>query len=331
MKIPRRDKSWIASAAVVVALCTSIPAVKAQQGNFPSKPIKLVVGFSPGGSNDVVARAIAQPLSEDLGVPVVVENKVGAAGMIATNFVAKSSPDGYTLMVSSASPLVVTPHTSKNVPYDALNDFAPIRLLGVTPEALAIHPKSPAKNLKELVALAAKQQVTLSSSGNGGLPHLAIELFRSAAGGKILHVPYNGAAPAVTDALAGHVDGVVVDLPAVSAYIKDGRLRGIALANDSRSEFLPELPTSGEQGLPSFVAVNWIGLIAPKKTPQNVLDRLNESVSRALERPEVVRRLAEAAVQISSSRTPADFQKFILAEDAKWGKIVRDANISASN
>lgn len=329
MKVLRRNAIRVASAAVIGGLFTAMPAAWGQSGGFPSKPITLVVGFSPGGSNDIVARAIAQPMSEDLGVPVVVENKVGAAGMIATNHVAKASPDGYTLMVSSASPLVVTPHTSKNVPYDPLNDFAAVRLLGITPEAMAINPQTPAKNLKEFVALANKQKVTLSSSGNGGLPHLAIELFRSAAGGNVVHVPYKGAGPAVTDALAGHVDGVVVDLPAVSAQIKDGRLRGIALANDSRSDFLPDLPTSGEQGMPGFVAVNWIGLIAPRQTPQNVINRLHESVSRALARPEVVKRLADAAVEVPRSSTPAQFKTFIAAEHAKWGRIVRDAKITA--
>ena len=303
----------------------------AQLTAYPAKAIILVVGFSPGGSNDIVARTIAAPLSQELGVPVLVENKVGASGMIGTNFVARANADGYTLMVSSASPLVVTPHTSKSVPYDARNDFAAVRLLGMTPVALAINPKVPAKNLRELIALAHTQQITLSSSGNGGLPHLAIELFKSTAGGNVVHVPYSGAAPAVVDAMAGHVDGVVVDLPALSTQIKDGRLRGIALANGKRSEFLPDLKTSGEQGMVGFVAVNWIGLVAPRKTPQAVIDRLNAAVSRALKLPEVKKRLADAAVQVATEETAVEFDKFIVNEYDKWGKIVRDAKITVGN
>lgn len=320
-----------ASILASLALCCA-PHVPARAADFPEKPITLVVGFSAGGSNDITARAIAQPLSEVLGVPVVVENKVGAAGMIATSQVARSSADGYTLMVASASPIVVSPHTQPHVPYDAKKDFSPISLIGLTPEVLAVHPKVPATNLQEFIGLAKDKEVSLASSGNGGLPHLAIELFKtSAPEARILHVPYKGAAPAVSDALAGHVDGVVVDLPAVSQHIAAGRLRGIALANDGRSEFLADLPTSVEQGLPGFVAVNWIGLLAPANTPQPVIDKLHAAVLRISERPELKSTLANAAVQVSVSKTPGEFKAFLDAEYEKWGNVVKTAGIKTND
>lgn len=320
------------AAAVLAAMGTagSFWVQPALAADFPDKPITLIVGFSPGGSNDITARAIAKPLSESLGVSVVVENKVGAAGMIATNHVARAKPDGYTLMMSSASPLVVTPHTASNVSYDTRKDFAAVSLVGITPETLALNPKVPAKTLKEVVELANKGQLTIASSGSGGLPHLAIELFKSAAGGNIVHVPYKGAAPAVTDTLAGHVDGVVVDLPAVYKHIQSGGLTGIAMANDKRSEFLPDLPTTGEQGMPSFVAVNWIGLIAPAGTPEPIIKKLHEAVLAAAQQPEVKQQLAQAAVEVSTSTSPTDFQAFITDEYEKWGKIVKDAKVTAT-
>lgn len=323
--------TFLTTALLAVLSTTAVGwSQSASAADFPDKPITLIVGFSPGGSNDITARAIAKPLSESLGVPVVVENKVGAAGMIATSHVARAKPDGYTLMVSSASPLVITPHTASNVPYDVRKDFSAISLIGITPETFALNPKVQAKTLKEVVEIASKKQLTVASSGTGGLPHLAIELLRSAAGGNIVHVPYKGAAPAVMDTLAGHVDGVVVDLPAVYKHIQNGSLIGIAMANDKRSEFLPDLPTSGEQGMPSFVAVNWIGLIAPTGTPEPVIKKLHQALKAATEKTDVKQQLAQAAVEVSTSATPADFQNFIATEYEKWGKIVKAAGVTAN-
>jgi tripartite-type tricarboxylate transporter receptor subunit TctC len=265
-----------------------------------------------------------------LGVPVIVENRVGAAGVISSQHVARSTPDGYTLAVTSASPLVVTPHKMAKLPYDAKKDFAPVSLIGITPETVAINPGVPAANLAEMVKLAKTRDVTLASSGVGGLPHMAIELFKSAAPGtRIVHVPYKGAAPAVTDALAGHVDGVVVDLPAVSNQIAEGQLRGIAVANDERSAFLPNLPTAAEQGVQGFVAVNWIGVIAPAHTPQPVIDKLHDTLMKVMQQPQIKEALAKAAVEVSMSETPASFQKFIDAEDEKWAKVVKAAGVEA--
>ncbi|WP_213741753.1 tripartite tricarboxylate transporter substrate binding protein [Bradyrhizobium sp. dw_411] len=323
-------RCWLAvlcGAGIAGAALFSQAAVGAE---FPDHTITLVVGFSPGGSNDITARVISQPLSERLGVPVIVENRVGAAGVISGQHVAQSKPDGYTLGVMSASPLVVTPHTLAKLPYDTKKDFTGVSLIGLTPEILAINPRLPVANLAELVKLARTRSVTLASAGVGGLPHMAIELLKSATPGtNIVHVPYKGAAPAVTDALAGHVDGVTVDLPAVSNQIADGQLRGIAAANDKRSAFLPDLPTAAEQGVQGFVAVNWIGVIAPARTPQPVIDKLHAALVQIMQQAQVKDALAKAAVEVSVSETPAAFQKFIGVEDEKWAGIVKAAGVEA--
>jgi len=296
--------------------------------DFPNKPVTLIVAFAPGGSNDTLARALAEPMSRSLGVPVVIENRIGAAGMIGTGHVARSKPDGYTLIVASASPMVVSPHTHGKMSYDPQTDFAPISLLGVTPEALAVHPNVPASSLQDLIALAKREKISLASSGNGGLPHLSIELFKRAAGvPEIVHVPYNGAAPAVTDTLAGHVDGVVVDLPAVFNHIKGNKLRGIALANPTRSNHLPELPTSIEAGIPDFIAMNWIGVLAPAGTPESTVNKLHEAISVAMQDSKLQASLTKSAVEPSVSKSPADFDSFLQKEYQKWGTVVREAGI----
>ncbi|MVW77642.1 Bug family tripartite tricarboxylate transporter substrate binding protein [Bordetella sp. 02P26C-1] len=322
-------KRWLtALSAFGITAATLIGPVAA--ADYPDRPITLVVGFSPGGSNDITARVIAQPLSELLGVPVAVENRVGAAGVISTQYISRATPDGYTLGVTSASPLVLTPHTLETLPYDAKKDFTAISLLGITPETVAVNPKVPAANLEELVKLAQTRDVTLASSGTGGLPHMAIEMFKRAAlGTRIVHVPYKGAAPAVTDVMAGHVEGVVVDLPAVSQQITSGRLRGLAIANDQRSAFLPDLPTADEQGVKNFVAVNWIGVIAPAQTPEPIIDKLHDALTKVMQLPKVQESLAKAAVQPSVSASPGAFKQFIEAEDEKWAGIVKASGVKA--
>ncbi len=312
--------------ALPTMLAISPSLTKASE--FPSQTITLIVGFSAGGSNDIAARAIAGPLSKKLGVPVVVENKVGASGMIAASEVARSKPDGHTLMVTSASPLVITPHTQGTATYDSLKDFQPISLVGITPETMAVNPKVAANSLQELVTLAKQGKLSVASSGTGGLPHLTIELFKNAAGGQVIHVPYKGAAPAVTDTVAGHVDAIVVDLPAVYKQIQAGSLKGIAMANDQRSQFLPSLPTSVEQGMPSFIGVNWIGLIGPKNLPPAVTNKLHAAVLEAVQDPKVKSTLDGAAVEVLTSKSPEDFGRFIGSEYQKWGDTVKKADLS---
>lgn len=314
---------------LVVAVCCTLLPLFALAQDYPTKPIRLIVGFPPGGSNDVVARIIAPKLAEFLGQQVVVENRPGANATIATEFVAKSAPDGYTITLGSLSPLVISLVTYANIPYDTARDFAPINTVALTPEVIALHPSIPAKTLPELVALSRKQRVTLSSSGNGGLPHLAIELLKNVSKGDFLHVPYKGGGPAVTDTIGGHVNGVIMDLPAVAAQVKGGKLRAVAVTNRQRTGVLPDVPTSGEQGLPGVQAVNWFALMAPKGTPAPIVVKLNEALQKTSALAQVKEEYAKVGVETFMQASPQAFRKFLDEEIARWGKIARDAGAKA--
>lgn len=309
----------------LMAACA--PGLVSAQG-FPNKPIRMVVGYPPGGSNDIVARIIAPRLGEELGTTVVVENKAGVSGAIGADFVAKSSADGYTLLLASASPVVITPHTISKVPFNTLTDFTAINTVGLTPEAIAVSPALGVKNLKELLALARTRQVSLSSSGTGGLPHLTIELLIQAAKGNIVHVPYKGAGPAVTDTLAGHVNGIVMDVPPLFPLFQDGRLQPLAVTSAKRVEFLPNVPTAQEE-LPGFDVTNWVGVFGPAKLPAAVTAKLNAALAKVVAREDVRAQLIKVAVVPSTMANPAAFQQFVAAEFGRWGKLVKEKNIVA--
>lgn len=317
-------KTW---KVLALALLTLAAPVLAQ--DYPSRPVRLVVGFPPGGSNDVVARIIGPKMGQILGQPVVIENRPGANATLGTDHVAKSPPDGYTITLGSLSPLVIALATYAKIPYDTAKDFAPINTVALTPEVIAVHPSVPVKSLRELVELAKKQQVTLSSSGNGGLPHLAIELLKKESKGNFLHVPYRGAGPAVTDTVGGHVNGVVMDLPAVAAQVRAGKLRGLAVTGLERTSVLPDLPTVAEEGLADVYAVNWFGLMAPKGTPPAVVAKLNDALLKVTAQPDVREQFAQAGVAVYTQASPAAYQKFIEEEIFRWGKIARDAGAKA--
>lgn len=295
------------------------------QTSYPSKPIKLLVGFPPGGSNDIVARIIAPSLGTILGQQVVVENKPGASGTMGAGQVAKSPADGYTLMLSSASPLVIAPHLLGKMPFNVNQDFVAVGTVGQTPEAIAVGTSLPVKNFRELLELSKKQEITIASSGNGGLPHLTIELLKQASKGRITHVPYKGAGPAVSDTLAGHVNAVTMDLPALIAFIRDGRLKALAVTSDTRVDFLPEVPTAQEQGLRSFSAVNWLGIFAPAGTPQPVVDKLHAALAQVVADAHVRELLQRAAVVPQTSSSPQAFQAFIAKENERWGRLARES------
>ncbi len=315
---------------LVIALCCMLLPLFALAQDYPTKPIRLIVGFPPGGSNDVVARIIAPKMSEFLGQQVVVETRSGANGTIATEFVAKSAPDGYTITLGSLSPLVISLATYANIPYDTAKDFAPINTVALTPEVIALHPSIPAKTLPELIALSKKQQVTLSSSGNGGLPHLAIEVLKNVSKGNFLHVPYKGGGPAVTDTVGGHVNGVVMDLPAVAAQVKGGKLNAVAVTNRQRTNVLPNVPTSGEQGLADVQAVNWFALMAPKGTSAAIVAKLNEALQKTQALPQVKEEFAKVGVEPFTQSSPEAFRKFLDEEIARWGKIARESGAKAN-
>ena len=313
--------------------CAVLPAVlpaAALADDFPSRAIKLVVGFPPGGSNDVVARIIAPKMAELLKQPVVVENRPGANATLGTGQVARAEPDGYTITLGSLSPLVIALATYDNLPYDTAKDFEPINTVALTPEVIAVHPSVEVKTLPELVALSKTKQVSLSSSGNGGLPHLAIELLKKVSGGNFLHVPYKGAGPAVVDAMGGHVNGVIMDLPALATQVKGGKLRAIAVTNRERTSVLPDVPTSGEQGLEGVQAVNWFALMAPAKTPAAVVAKLNEVLVKVCAMPEVKEEFARSGVSAFNQASPDAFRKFLGEEIDRWGSIAREAGAKAN-
>jgi len=268
-------------------------------------------------------------MAELLGQPVVIENKPGANATIGTEFVAKSAPDGYTITLGSLSPLVISLATYANIPYDTARDFAPINTVALTPEVIALHPSVPAASLADLVTLSKTRQLTLSSSGNGGLPHLAIELLKNESKGNFLHVPYKGAGPAVTDTVGGHVNGVVMDQPAVAEQVKGGKLRAVAITNQHRTGVLPDVPTSGEQGLAGVQAVNWFALMAPRGTPAAIVARLNDALVKTVALPQVKEEFAKVGVEPYVQSSPEAFRTFLNAEIVRWGKIARDAGAKA--
>lgn len=325
--IPRRFASVMQLVRVFALSCSTLAAVagSVQAQEYPNRPIRLVVGYPPGGSNDIVARIVAPKLAAALGTQVIVDNRAGASGTIGADHVAKSPPDGYTLLVSSASPIVIAPHTLPKAPFDVTRDFQAINTVGSMPEAIAVGPAVPVRSLRELIELSKTRDVTLSSSGNGGLPHLTIELLKEASKGRIVHVPYKGAGPAVTDTLAGHVNGVVMDLPALYAFIQDGRLRALAVTSEKRVDFLRDVPTAQEEGLPSFQAVNWIGVLAPAGTPKAVVDKVNAALVKIVADAEVREQLTKAAVVPTIGANPEAFQQFLRAENTRWAKVVKDS------
>jgi tripartite-type tricarboxylate transporter receptor subunit TctC len=318
-----RHGAWLlAHAAMMLA---AVGTAYAQ--NYPTKPIRLVIGFPPGGSNDIVARQLAPRVTQLLGVQVIVENRPGANATIATDQVAKSPPDGYTIMLGSASPLVISPFTYPNLPYDTLRDLAAITTVASTPEMIAIHPSLPARNLKELVALAKSQpgKLAFASSGNGGLPHLAIELFKTLGKVNVLHVPYKGAGPASIDLIGGHVHAMIIDMPALAPGVQNGKLRGIAITAAKRTPLLPEIPTTGEHGMPGLIAVNWFGIMAPAKTPAPVIEKLYAAFVKASSAPEMKEQFDKVGVDAYLHSSPEAFASFLRQELTRWGKIAKDA------
>lgn len=311
---------------LTLALAAAFAPGFAVAQDYPAKPVRIIVGYPPGGSNDIVARIVAPRLGEVLGTSVIVENKSGVSGAIGADYVAKSAADGYTLLLASASPVVITPHTVPKIPFNTLTDFAPINTVGLTPEAIAVAPSLGVKNLKDMLTLARTRQISLASSGTGGLPHLTIELLIQAAKGQIVHVPYKGAGPAVTDTLAGHVQGIVMDVPPLYPFIQDGRLLALAVTSDKRVAFLPNVPTAQEE-LPGFNVTNWVGVFAPAKTPAAVVQKLNAALGKVVAREDVKAQLLKVAVVPSTMASPQVFQQFVAAEFNRWGKLVKDRNI----
>ena len=318
---------WMA--AVMTGLLAVLPMTAALAEKYPTRPITIVIGFTPGGSNDVVARIVARQLEAELSQPVVVENRPGASGTLGTNYVAKSRPDGYTLALGSLGPLVISQSTYADIPYDTTRDFEPVNSVALTPEVICVNAELPVRTLGELVALSDTRPVTIATSGTGGLTNLAIDLLRGESGGDFVAVPYKGAGPAISDTVGGHVDAVVMDLPALAPQIDSGKLRAVAVTNRQRSGMYPEVPTSGEQGLGRVQAVNWFGLLAPRGTPPSVVATLDDALHRILSMPSVREQLGQQGLEVFVQESPAAFGLVLRDEVERWKAIARSANIAA--
>ena len=303
-----------------------LPASVAAQ-DFPNKPIKLIVPFPAGGPNDIIARVVGQRMSELTKQPVLIDNRGGQGGVLGTDAVAKAAPDGYTIAISSAGALAISPSMEK-VAYDTLKDFAPVTLVATVPEMLVVATNVPAKDMKELVDLARAQpgKLNFASSGPGSLPHLAGELLKLTADINIVHVPYRGAAPAVNDLLGQQVQMTFLDLPVLLPQIKAGSLRPIAIGAPQRSPTAMEVPTTSEAGMPDMIIENWYGMVAPAGTPPAIVTALNRITTEAMADPTVKEKLAAQGATLIGD-TPEHFRGFIDGEIKKWAKVIKDAGV----
>ena len=310
------------------ALAVGMMAGAAGAQQYPVKPIRLLVGFAPGGGTDIVARVVGQKLSEWWGQQVVVENRAGATGTIAADFVSKAAPDGYTLLMGHVNSNAIAPTLFRKLPYDAVKDFASITYIGYVPNVLTVHPSLPVKSVKDVVALAKTRpgELTCASSGTGSTQHLALEMFMTLTGVKIIHVPYKGSGQAIVDLVAGQVQMNFDTMPPVIDHIKGARLRALAVTTPKRASQLPDIPTLEETGLKGFEMTNWYGIVAPAATPRDIINKVNADINKALQDPAVRKRLVDVGTEISGG-TPEAFDAFVKSEIAKYTKLVKAANV----
>ncbi len=322
MRVSRR----LAALSAAVAFFGLADAAHAQ--DYPTRTVKIVVAFPAGGPTDFVARVLADKLKGVLGQSVIIENKPGANAAIGAESVAKSDPDGYTLFFTTAGAVVINPHMRANLPYDPVKDFAPISRIVDTMEVLVVRSDTTMKSANDLVALAKSRPdgIAMASTGIGSPPHLALELFKGSSGANVLHVPYRGAAPAVTDVVGGQVHAMFADLPVLMPQIKGGTLRPIGVGSKRRASVLPDVPTLDEQGIKDVYADNWYALFAPAKTPAPVITKLNAAVNTVLKDPETAKKLIEAGADPAAG-TPEQLAEFLKSELERWGKVVKEKNI----
>lgn len=300
------------------------------QTAFPTRPVTTVVGFAPGGGTDTVARIVAKRLAEGLGQNVLVENRSGAGGNIATDIVARAKPDGHTILLGTVGSLTVAPHLDSKLPYNPQRDLAPITMAVVFPNVLVVHPTVPANSVAEYVKLANSKPGTMAyaTSGIGGAGHLAGELFKMMAKAALTHVPYKGGNPAMSDLLGGQVPSSFASAPTAVPQVKAGKIRALATTGARRSAFFPDLPTIAEAGYPGYDATNWYAYVAPVKTPRDIIDRLNREIVKVLNAPDAREQLIKSGVEPSPS-TPEELAKTIERELATWGRVVKEAGIKA--
>jgi tripartite-type tricarboxylate transporter receptor subunit TctC len=314
-------------AAVVLALGT-LGANAQTTPQYPSKPIRLIATFGPGSSIDIIARLVAKPLSEQLGQPVLVENRPGAGGDLGTTVVAKAEKDGHTIGFASAGPITVNPNARKKMPYDSLADLAPVALIATGPNVILANPALPVKNLRELVsyARANPDKLNFASPGMGTSGHIAGELFSHLAGVKILHVPYKGNSEAITDTIGGRTQLVISGVPPILSFVKSGQLRALAVADVKRSALMPDVPTVAESGFAGAESAAWYGLVAPAGTPAQILDRLASEIAKAVRHPEVQDRFAALGIN-AGTESRAEFGQRMVKEHARFKELFKSINL----
>jgi len=319
-------------APILLAGAIPLTAPAANAGGYPDRPIHLIVSYPAGGATDLIGRLFAEALGEKLGQRVVVDNRGGASGMLGARFAAESKPDGYTLIIATATTHAVNPWLFKGtIGYDAIKDFTPISYVGYTPLVLVAHPSVPASNVKEMLAYidSKKGNISYANGGTGSVPHMAGELFNATAGIKVQTVPYKGDGPATTDVLGGHLPYMFAHLPVVLPLIRSGQLKAIGVTTKQRSEFAPDIPTIAEQGLANYNIETWWGVFGPAKMPKDIVSTLNTAIRETLTKPEVKKLFFDRGYETKPS-TPEEFGEFVKAEHAKWGKIVEASGLQAN-
>lgn len=314
---------------IASGICVQAQFALAQ--TWPTKPIRMVVGYAAGGGTDAAARGVAPRLGELLGQPVVVENRPGANGVVGAEMVATSAPDGHTIYMGAAGTMVIAPHLTAKLPFDTFKSFAPISLAANSPFIVSLHPGVQAQSIQDLIALARKQpgKITIGSSGNGGAPHLAMELFKNMAKVDVVHVPYKGLAPAITDLLGGQIQAVFADVGLVRSHMASGKLKGLAITSTQRAADLPNLPTVAESGLPGYESGTWYGVFAPAGTPGAVVDRIAQALSTVLATAAVRDDFTKRGM-LAAPTTPQQFTAMVRSEYDKWGQLIRDAKVKVN-
>ena len=315
--------------ASILAGILAAPTVALAQA-YPAKPVRLIVTFAAGGGADFVARAMAPKMGEALGQSIVVDNRPGANGAVGADAVAKAAPDGYTLLLGAAGTMVIAPHLGAQMPFDTFRDLVPVTLAASSPFIVTLNPGVQASSIRDLIALAKANpgKINYGSSGTGGAPNLAGELFKSMTGVSMVHVPYKGLGPAITDLLGGQIQVVFADVGLVRGHLAAGKLKGLGVTGAARSSSVPDMPTVAEAGVPGYASGTWYGVLAPAGTAGDIVAKVNGAVRKALEDADVKAAFAKQGIDAAGS-TPAEFGTYMRAESDKWGKVVRDAGIKA--
>lgn len=314
-------KTLVAAALLATGMGSALA-----QADFPSKPLTMIVPFSAGGTTDILARIVGQALGQELGESIIIENKPGAGGNIGAQQAARAKADGYTLFMGTVGTHAINQSLYKKLPYDPLKDFTPLSRVATVPNLLVAHPSRPYKTVQEMIAYAKANpgDVTYGSPGSGASPHVSGALFQSVTGAELTHIPYKGSAPAVSDLLGNQIAVMFDNMPSAIQHVRSGKLRPIAVTTAKRSPELPDVPTIAEAGVPGYEATSWFGLWAPAGTPAPVLDKLHSALTKVLQDPAVVKKIADQGGEVVID-TPAEFEAFIQSEAAKWGKVVKES------